>query len=365
MTYTLRPSASSIWTKCAANPRISSTARTFANETDAAREGTCAAWVAEQVLKGQAASCLDMLNAVHENGWVVDHEMVYHVQGYVDKVRSRGGTINAEQFVRLTDEIAGTYDSSTVSGDETTLYGDDLKYGYKIVDVYECTQLIIYLYAEYIRLNNPKITHAVLGIYQPRAYHPEGIHRTWRITIDELYQRARDIAAAGQLCQDPNAPAKTGFHCEYCKGRGECATLAADNYANYERVESAKQGQLSAEELSNELTFLERAEAMLKARKTAIEAEANERIGSGEFVRGWGQEDRYGHRKFKVDLTTVHLLTGIDPYVKETKTPAQIENEGGARAKKLLADLTYKPRIGHKLKHHTERDFGRMFRDRG
>lgn len=360
--YNLRPSASSIWTKCAANPRISENAKTLAQDSDAAREGTCAAWVAERVF-ATGAPVESFLGATHENEWVVDDEMIYFVGEYVKVIRSRGARVDAEQFVRLTDHIAGTYDASVLSDDGTTLYLDDLKYGYKIVDVYENTQTIIYAYADILRRNDPAITHVVIGIYQPRAWHTEGIHRTWKLSIAELHAKASEIAAAGDACQAPDALATPGEHCEYCKGRLECAALAHTVYNHSDIIERRDQGVMSADELAKEKIFLERARDLLNARDTAVSAEMTQRITSGEYVPGWSLKDRMGHRKWKTDMVTVQMLTGINPVKQAEMTPAELERAGAD--KKVVKGLTYTPKVGVKLDRVTDRDFGRMFRDRG
>lgn len=362
MTYNLRPSASSIWTKCAANPRISENAKVVAQDSDAAREGTCAAWVAERVFATNQP-VESFLGATHENGWVVTDEMVYFVGEYVAQIRSLGTVITAEQFVRLTGQIAGTYDVAVLSHDGKTLYLIDLKYGYKIVEVYENTQTIIYGYADILRRNDPSITHVVLGIYQPRAWHPEGIYRTWRLSVAELHAKASEIAAAGERCQDPNAVATPGSHCEYCKGRLECEALATTLYDWYTVAERHGQGALSADELAKELNFLEKLKDLYDARKTAIHAEAMQRIGNGEYVPGWGLKDRTGHRKWRVSPMEVHARTGITPFKTVEMSPAEVEKAGAD--KKIVKELAYSPVVGHKLEAYTDRDFGRMFRERG
>lgn len=363
MTYNLRPSASSIWTKCHANPRISENAKTVPSESDAAKEGTCAAWVAECVLKGSFANCDAMIGMNHpENGWLVTDEMAYYCQEYVENVRSHGKRIVAEQYVRLTDYIAGTFDAGVLSDDGTTLHIDDLKYGFKIVDVYENTQTIIYGYGELLRRNDPNITHVVLGIYQPRAWHPEGIYRTWKLSVSELHALASDIAAAGNAAQDPQALATPGSHCEYCKGRLECAALPHTLYAWADVLERREQGAMTAEELSKEKLFLDKLKDMWDARVTAVDAEMKHRIENGEYVPVWGLKDRFGHRKFKVDAMTVHAKTGIVPFKTVEMTPAELEKAGAD--KKIMKDLTYSPVIGKKLEKFTDKDFGRMFRDR-
>ena len=80
----LRPSAAHRWWRCSAS--ISATRLPDAlpeEDQDAAREGTCAAWVAECVINGDASSAADMLGRSHENGWEVDDDMVRHVQEYM------------------------------------------------------------------------------------------------------------------------------------------------------------------------------------------------------------------------------------------------------------------------------------------
>lgn len=355
MTYNLRPSASNIWTKCYANPRISENAKVIAQDTDAAREGTCAAWVAECIIRGIPVD----VDSVHENEWVVDEEMMYFVGEYIKTIRARGSRILAEQFVRLSPHIAGTFDSLVLSDDGTTAYLVDLKYGYKIVEVYHNTQPIIYGYAALMALNDPKITSIVLGIYQPRAWHSEGSFRTWRLSIPEIHKLASEIAAAGEECQKPDVPATPGSHCEYCKGRLECEALAHSLYNGFEALDRKAQGVMNADELSNELNFLERLKDLYDARKTAVHAEANHRISSGEQVPGWCLKDRTGHRKWRVDPVTLHMLTGINPTKQEIMQPAELERAGAD--KKIIKGLAYSPNIGHKL---DRVDFDKMFRDR-
>jgi hypothetical protein len=120
---------------------------------------------------------------------------------------------------------------------------------------------------------------------------------------------------------------------------------------------------LSADELSHELTFLDRLKDLYDARKTAVHAEAELRLQNGEFVPGWGLKDRFGNRKFNTDMTTVELVTGVSPYKTVDVSPVELERAGAD--KKIVKALTYTPKIGHKLDRVTGRDFGRMFRDRG
>jgi len=173
----LRPSSAAIWTKCAAMPRITAQVPDEP-PSDPAREGTCAAWVAEMVITGAVPDAATLLNEPHpENGWVVDAAMAYHIQNYVDMLRSRGGTVDAERTVSLNEMIRGTPDAFGVATNDE-LYVDDLKYGYEIVES-TTPQVTIYAGALFRLLQRKRvhIKRVHLGIYQPRAYHPAGVHR--------------------------------------------------------------------------------------------------------------------------------------------------------------------------------------------
>ena len=78
-----RPSAAHRWTKCSAAPLFASRAGPQPT-SDAAREGTCAAWVAELMLTDQPVE----VGMMHENGWEVDPDMIGHMQEYADICRA-------------------------------------------------------------------------------------------------------------------------------------------------------------------------------------------------------------------------------------------------------------------------------------
>lgn len=297
-----------------------------------------------------------MIGQMHENGWTVTPDMANHVQGYVEMIRARGGTISTEQHVKLTDYITGTLDSSVeVTG--STLFVDDLKYGMKIVEAYENTQLLIYAGAKIATLANAP-ERVVLSIYQPRAFHPEGIHRSWELTSTELSSYVRWIIERGQACQSPTPIATPGKHCDHCTARTSCAALAATNYAFYDVVEDTRQRHMNSEELARELDFLKRADEVLKARKSAVEAEAVERIRQGEFLPGWFMKPRKGNRAFTVDPETIRLMTGVDPYDKKTVTPAELERRGANP--EIVAKISRAPDIAPKLDKVPHNYFKRM-----
>ena len=336
----LRPSGSSIWVHCAAAPLFQSRSP-VEPESDEAREGTCAAWVGETVLRGEAPDTHSLVGKSHPNGWVVTKEMAWHVQGYVNLVRSYGGIVSAERHVRLTPWLAGTLDSS-VESDAGVLRVLDLKYGMMLIDPFELPQLIIYAGA----LLTPDVQRVELSIYQPRSWHHDGIHRVWRISADELRQHVARIIAAGERCQDPEPTATPGRHCTHCTARSSCQALASTNYAFHEVIEDNRQRKMTVDELVKEYDFITLADKLLSARKNAVAAEIEARLRT-EHIPGMFLKPRKGNRQFVLDTAAVTLLTGVDASKQEPATPAEVERRGGNPA--IIALISRQPDIAPKL----------------
>lgn len=348
MTVETRPSQAHIWVNCALAPRLFKMAPPE-EQSDPAREGTCAAWVAEMVLTGQATDCHALVDQAHENGWVVDSLMANHVQRYVDMLRERGGEIDAERKVRLNDKIAGTPDSfAVVSGNQ--LFVDDLKYGFEIVEA-TTPQIVIYAGAilRHVERKGIKIKRVTLGIYQPRAYHALGIHRTRSLWPEELTKEVQKIEAAAEAAHSYAVFATPGSHCRRCPGAAYCSAVTHEVYHAYSRMLNGEQRQMTPSEMADELSFLDTAEAMFKGRRDAVHAEAEARVKRGERIPGWMRESGYGHRKWKVSANTIEAVTGKNPRdTSKLLSPAELERLGANP--QVIASLTETPRTKAKLK---------------
>lgn len=331
--FRLPPSSSHRWMNCALYLQA---AQNYPEqpEGDESREGTCAAWVAQLALTGQVVDCAATVGMNHENGWLVTAEMSRDVQGYVETILKRGGTTSCEKYVTLSTDplIAGTTDLSATIASIPTLYVDDLKYGRKIVEVRKNPPLIIYA-AAILRNYAPGTFNLVqLGIYQPRAFHRDGTYRKWVVTVADLIRMADEIIEAGRRCYEPNPVGNAGEWCEYCPIVTRCETNAHTNYARATHVASEYHRDMTPLELSRELDFLEEAEATLKARKKAVEAEAMQRART-ERIPGRTLKTGKGKRKFRSNGALLQMMTGINPY-EEPKlcTPAELIRRGAPKA---------------------------------
>lgn len=354
-----RPSQASFWSKCAAFVRF--TAGMPETTSDAAREGTCAAWVADQVLTGVNASCRDLLGQSHANGWVVDSEMVELVQGYVDTVRSLNGVITAEEFVRASEKplIQGTLDSSVTMVLSKVLHIIDLKYGRRVIET-TAPQLTCYGFGKLANTPPGEVEAIKLSIYQPRAVHHDGIFRTRTISPQELYDEFIELWNMAVEGERPDSIATPGPHCMDCDAAAGCEALTRTTYNLVHQVKSRVHKDMTPDELSKELRFVKEAEATIKARFNAIKAEAEARM-KVENIPGWGMKTKKGNRQFTMSGENVHLLTGIDPWEKKLCTPAELERRGAK--KEQLESLTTQHTTGLKLVEVTTDDIAKMFKD--
>lgn len=346
--FALRPSAANLWMNCPGFAKLSSTLPPDA-PSDPAREGTCAAWVAEMVLTGQAARCADLIETQHpENGWLIESSMAKHIQKYVDLVRSYGGSIHAERRVVFNDLVAGTPDCFAVS-DNGTLRVDDLKYGYEIVEP-SSQQVWVYAAALYRMLKSQGVVihQIVVGIYQPRAFHPQGVHRTRTLSAQDIEAFAKRAEQAAQAAQQPDALCIAGTWCRRCSAAHKCAAVTHEVYRAVTTMQNDQEREMTATEMAAELTFLDMAEAMFKGRKDAVQAEAEARLRNGKPIPGWHIEQGYGQRRWTVSANIVTMLTGVDPTAGKMVTPAELERNGADPD--VVSALTETPRTKAKLK---------------
>jgi hypothetical protein len=343
----LRPSSAHIWINCPGYPTLAATLPAEA-PSDPAREGTCAAWVAEMVLTGQAADCMSLVGAQHENGWVIDRAMARHIEGYVAHVRRDGGQVYAERRVTLIPGLVeGTPDAFGVS-DDGVLRVKDLKYGFEIVEP-STPQVLIYAAALYIALQGAvAISKIELGIYQPRAYHPSGVYRSRSLTVAELGGEIERIIAAAYATQDPAAMCVSGSHCRRCDAAHKCAAVTHEVYRAVTQMMRAQERHMTAVEMATELDFLDLAESMFKGRRDAVHAEAEARLAKGEHIPGWHIEQGYGQRRWKVNAAMIRMLTGVDPTAGKMVTPAELERLGADPD--VVSQITEVPRTKAKLK---------------
>lgn len=300
------------------------------------------------------------------NGTFFDKDMWFYARDTYNTIlqRAQGNHIETEERIDWMTPagitIRGQFDISFAVGN--TLYIEDLKYGYGIVEPKENWQLIGYAIGQAQRLGklyNYQPDYISLTIHQPRPYHEDGRVRTHVITWQELLKYYQDIC---QRMYDYTTGVKTlatGSACKYCDAGSACPALnrAANNSLDVVLNEWSEKP-LSNSEVAEQYELLSRAYELIELRKKSIEQLAISRIQNNQIVPGYSFEMTYGDRKWKSNVTpnSIKALTGVD-IIKEPEimSPAQAEKAGVS--KKITAALTEKPTKGPKLvKKDTEKE---------
>ena len=323
-----------------------------------AAEGTAAAWVAETIINGDASCTEDLVGRVHTNGVEIDLDMARHLQPYVDMVATRRFP-KAEVFRKVhihdTAELAGTLDleSWSSSGD---YHIDDLKYGFGIV---EPTSDQLMAYAALAYAGGERCARWHLGIYQPRAQHPEGVYRTVTYTLAEIEIKIAELWKRAQIAVSTDQTATPGDQCRHCRGAHHCVALTHSVYSMWKPIEHRSVITPTVEQLADEMVMLDKMEKMVSARRAAVRAEATALIQGGAFIPGWAIIPQEGNRKFKFPAEVIQALTGVDPTVSKLCTPAELIRRKVPES--IVNSLSTKPIVGYKLEPYNPSKIGRLF----
>lgn len=344
----LNPSRAYQWSKCPGSYRLS--------------EGITDTIKSDIALKGLAAHKIAASSAPHSfintlvEGVLVDSELANDAQNYLDYLNSHIGFIwqYERQIVAssIHPQCRGTIDAISINENEIHIV--EFKYGYRQVRAKENLQMICYYAGILDELRIPdKYLTVHFHVIQPHAE-----NNVWTTQGDSLRGYVNHLySMAGQVfSRDPFL--KAGSHCLYCKGAFKCPALKNAASDIFDTTSSSGITELLAEELGWELTRIVQAQELLKIRGTAIEARLQWLIESGVSVPDYVLEPSEGRLAWKIDTAQIFALgdiLGIDLRSDPTPiTPTQAKKKG--LAKDIVAECSYRPILGKKLKHVKEID---------
>lgn len=333
-----------------------------------AAEGSFAHHHAAEVLEEKAEAWELEGTKGEQDGFefTVDEEMVAGISRYVEECQKLGARLpkkNAAQYVehpfhhpdKIHPLFYGTCDYGFV--DPPELHVIDFKYGKgKLVEPKENAQLMYYalgLYYELPAALQKKVKTVKLTIVQPRIdWHPDGVARSWECKIDVLLawektvlKPAFDKIEAMLSQKEPTENnLKTGSWCHWCPARKKCPLLKE---AFVQRVEQAASGVDPATLENWEIAEIIQQKAVIMAFFKMVEEEDFTRQMKGEEIPGRKLVEKKSNRVFK-DGAQEELFEALGDAIflePKLKTPPQIEKLG-AKAKKLVAKLAYKPHTG-------------------
>lgn len=332
------------------------------NETnDAAEEGTAAGELLQSMLEQRTLTPTVGITA--KNGYRFDHDMYFYVTPIANEILSKNVPVSCEQRIDWKAHesiyIRGQFDICYQI--DNTLYIEDLKYGWKIVDVKENWQLLGYAIGKIISLSmNGNVPEFInFKIHQPRPHHEDGKTREWIISCNELMNNYyQQILKQAIVIMSGKAERCTGSQCRYCPAAGEkCTTFnRALNNALDVTMAEFRQDTLTEKQIADQLEILQRASQLIKIKFESLEQLACSKIKEGKVIPGYGIEEKLGDRTWNndVDPEMVKMLTGKDLTEKVLMSPAKAEKMG--ISKRMIESLVTRKFTGTKIK---KKDFSK------
>lgn len=312
-------------------------------------QGIAVHWLAQQVEQHRLTlEYVASTPTTAPNGVLLTSEMIDHVGEFLGSF-TPGESECATSWQGTTVPGATAYHiagrADRIEWDGTTVRVRDLKYGWRTVEPEENWTLLSHAIG-FVEARGITSCNVELIIHQPRPHHPDGKVREWRTNYAQLHRYKAAILAR----IDDAQTLETGPLCGNCHANASCPAYRKAGYNAIDTVENTVfSDDISDALLAHELRLMERAEAVLKDRKSALEEMAQHRIGNGAIVEGFSLEHRYGNRVWNDGLSAdaLRALTGVDLTKPGTVTPAEAERRGVP--KEIVAMMTHKPNLGVKL----------------
>lgn len=370
----LAPSSAGTWGPggCPASPRM---AQAFPEdeETQAAREGEAAHWWMEEAVRGREHG----VGIAAPNGVLVTAEMIEGGERMVDDARS---LIATGPHVKWALEASvkmpqihptlnwGRSDFIAVDTINKIIYVWDYKFGHGYVDAFENWQLVDYVVGavNYLQIQPDAYWSVDMRIYQPRSFHEDGPVKRWGnapMPWPQFLPYVDRLREAAALAVEPDAPMRTGDHCDYCPARHACPALRKVGAASIERSLRGVPSELSPENAGLALRTIRAARERLEALETGLEAQIHAELRKGNTATGFELVQGYGREKWTqpvADIVAMGELFGKTlSKPAEAITPAQARKLGIDEA--VISAYSEKPKGEMKLRPLDDKNIRKAF----
>jgi len=361
----LAPSRASRRVQCRGSCRLEA-AHPETEEREEAREGTASHELAEMMIDALVRGGINMPTPTDTVGQLAANDVEWTRESYdgalmyaedVQRVARLTGVFGGEHFgterrvhaARIHELSWGTLDQFIYDAKHNRLYIWDYKFGRVLVEPENNWQLIIYAVALIDWListgADEQTLTLCLTIVQPRAYHPDGPAREWRLRATDLRAYSNIMSAVEVEALGDNPSFSTGPECKHCSGRHVCETIQRTGYAIAEYVASPVNVALSPAALGLELSIMRQAVALAKARLEGLEGQAIAHIATGPSLPGWQLQPGRGSTVWVEDdetVITTGAMMGLDLRRGGACTPKQAL-DAGAHPETISAFSTKKP----------------------
>lgn len=306
------------------------------SESDAAREGTAAHEIAEELARAEGTASLgsgrgNFVGKLSESGVAYTDEMYDAAGIYAETVSDimQGAMTFGGPFVRIEKSVPihsvhpkcfGTpdfwlFDTNGVG----TLHIVDFKYGFGAVEAFENWQLITYCSGVVRELgltvfDIDKI-NVNLWVVQPRAFHHEGPVRVWRTDVHTLKPFFETLRVSAEMAMSKNARTRSGSHCKDCQALSVCPSAQNAAMNAVDTIDQIRIDSSVPEAVSNELRVLKRASDAVAYRMSALETRISEEIKNGVVHPHFALESGQGRKKWNIpasDLISIGDASGVN-----------------------------------------------------
>ncbi|MDA3835143.1 MAG: DUF2800 domain-containing protein [Spirochaetales bacterium] len=350
----ISPSDMGVTAYCSANIRAQ---HGLPHTGDDNLEGDALHHIGERVLL-TGGDVYDHTDTVDDNGTVLTYDMLARVWIYVNYCQSiRTEYSHVEEYIDVPQvhaECGGTPDFWTYDPSANRITIVDYKDGYVPHSPFQHWQMMCYIAGiikKYYQAIETNLSVRIV-IIQPRAFDGE-IIKTWDVMASELrpYINTMHNQAHEALSDAPVECA--GRHCRYCKARLTCGSFGTTTAGLTEVIiHTSEPLVVTGDTVGRELHWLNYISDLVKYRKSALEAKAEDIIKQGGQVTGFCIGTGRGKLAWKDStdgLDDTATMYGVDIYkppVASRKTPTQVKallKKAGMPAESLDEFTVYHP----------------------
>jgi hypothetical protein len=336
---------------------------------ESAKEGLAFHEIATRILKSiyeqsdDRLHCENFVGQLSSHGLPFDDDMYYHAREYVNNVLAVYNNAGQHRELHIEERLDldaindGSWsfaDCWVVNPSTRVITIWDAKYGRSLVEVFENWQLLCYAIGLINKIPNVDRLGWTfdLRVFQPRAFHRDGILRSWVVTSEELRSYENIMVLAAEK-SNQGGTCKTGTWCYNASCNRTCETYQRQVYDGLDYVGESVGNDLTGTNLAIEIVQLQHIQDQLKARLKGLEESAIVHIRKGESLPGLIAQETYGRKAWRKDIDQNEVISmgdllGVDlRKPRELATPTQVLKKGIDAS--VINEYSETPKTGWKL----------------